>query len=193
MNKQNMIKSNKTALLLIDIQKGFEDVEYWGGKRNNPDAEINAAKLLAHWRTLEMPVFIIKHCSVNPGSPLVKGKPGNELIELIRPKENEIVIEKNVNSAFIGTDLKNILQKENINQLVIAGYTTNHCISTTARMAGNYGFLTFVVADACVAFDTIGFDGKKFSAETIHETSLASLNKEFADIMTTDQILKILK
>lgn len=185
-----MEKDKKTALLLIDIQKGFENTAYWGGNRNNPDAEFKASKLLAHWRKMGMPVYIIKHCSVNPGSPLVKGKPGNELADLIRPLESELVIEKNVNSAFIGTDLYDILKKNNIEKVVIAGFTTNHCISTTARMSGNLGFETYVVSDACVSFDTAGHDGKKYSAEVIHDISLASLNREFAEIMTTDEILK---
>lgn len=188
-----MEKDKKAALLLIDIQKGFEDTEYWGENRNNPDAELNASKLLSLWRKMGMPVYIIKHCSVNPGSPLAKGKPGNELADMIRPLEGELVIEKNVNSAFIGTDLYDILKKNNIEKVVIAGFTTNHCISTTARMSGNLGFKTFVVADACVSFDTTGYDGKKYSAEVIHDISLASLNREFAVIMSSEEILKTFK
>ncbi|MGE5355610.1 MAG: cysteine hydrolase family protein [Deltaproteobacteria bacterium] len=182
--------NRNSALLLIDIQKGFEDILYWGGNRNNPDAELKASILLDHWRKSGMPVFIIKHCSVNPGSPLAKGKRGNDLIDKIEPLDIEPVIEKNVNSAFIGTELLEMLRRSQVQQVIIAGFTTNHCISTTARMAGNLGFKTYVVSDACVAFDTMGHDGKLYSAELIHDTSLASLNNEFAEIMTTAQIIR---
>ena len=47
------------ALILIDIQKGFEDIQYWGGQRNNPEAEENASKLLELWRnhSLQIPTL----------------------------------------------------------------------------------------------------------------------------------------
>jgi len=81
-------------------------IDYWGGARNNPDAEKNAGKLLKFWRTQKLPVFHVKHNSSNPNSILFKGKPGNEFNEFVIPLKDEPVIEKNVNSAFIGTNLK---------------------------------------------------------------------------------------
>ena len=95
------------------------------------------------------------------------------------------IIKKNVNSAFIGTDLKEQLDSQNITKLVIVGLTTDHCVSTTTRMAGNFGFNTFLVSDATATFNKKGLDGQNFSAEIIHETALASLNDEFATIVTT--------
>src|SRR5690242_11047908 len=97
-------KTDRPALLLVDIQKGFDDIDYWGGQRNNLDAEDNAAELLRLWRKNELPVFHVKHCSSNPASPLSEKNAGNEFKELVRPAANEPVIKKNVNSAFIGTD-----------------------------------------------------------------------------------------
>jgi nicotinamidase-related amidase len=90
-----------------------------------------------------------------------------------------------VNSAFIGTNLKELLDNEKITKLVIVGLTTDHCVSTTARMAGNFGFDTFLVSDATATFNKKGIDGQNFSAELIHETALASLNGEFASVVTT--------
>ena len=84
------------ALILIDIQKAFEDVEYWGGQRNNPDAEENASKLLQLWRKKKLPIFHIKHCSSNPTSLLNEGNEGNEFMELVKPSDDEIIIKKNV-------------------------------------------------------------------------------------------------
>lgn len=183
-----MIKG-KPALLLIDIQKGFEDIEYWGGHRNNPNAESNAAMLLNFWRKNGLPVFHIKHCSTNPESRLVEGKPGNDFLDIVRPNASEPIIKKNVNSAFIGTNLKEQLDQAGITKLVIAGLTTDHCVSTTTRMAGNFGYETFLVSDATATFDKTGVDGKKYSAELIHETALASLHNEFATVVKTEEVI----
>jgi nicotinamidase-related amidase len=187
-----MTKQDKPALILIDIQKGFEDIEYWGGHRNNPDAEHNAAKLLNFWRENLWPVFHVKHCSTNPNSRLAEGNVGNEFKDIVKPNSAEPVIKKNVNSAFIGTNLKEQLDGSGIKQLVLVGLTTDHCVSTTTRMAGNYGYDTFLVSDATATFDKTGVDGQKYSAELIHETALASLYNEFATVVKTAGLINSL-
>lgn len=179
-------KTDRPALILIDIQKGFDNIEYWGGQRNNPDAEENASELLALWRKHQLPVYHVKHCSTNPNSPLHETNKGNDFKDLVKPIEPEPIIKKNVNSAFIGTDLKEQLDSLKITKLVIVGLTTDHCISTTTRMAGNLGFDTFLVSDATATFNKKGPEGQNFPAELIHATALASLNEEFATVITTD-------
>ena len=188
-----LTKSDRPALILIDIQKGFDNIEYWGGQRNNPDAELKASELLKTWREKGFPVFHIKHCSSIPTSPLHESNAGNAFNELVVPINGEPVIKKNVNSAFIGTDLQAQLNNAAINKLVIVGLTTDHCISTTTRMAGNLGFETFLVSDATATFNKKGLDGQNYPAELIHETALASLNEEFATVITTDFINSIFK
>ncbi len=186
-------EKDRPALLLIDLQKGFDDLEYWGGQRNNPEAEINAGKLLAFWRLKSWPVFHIKHCSSNPDSRLAEGRPGNEFMDIVAPAEGETVIRKNVNSAFIGTNLKELLDFDHIKMLVIAGLTTDQCVSTTVRMAGNFGFNTFLVEDATATFCKKGKNGQLFSAEIIHETAIASLIDEFASVVETGELLSLLE
>jgi len=182
----SMSKPGGPALILIDIQKGFANVEYWGGQRNNPDAELRASELLKVWRDSGLPVFHVQHCSTIPTSPLHETHVGNQFNELVTPAEGEFIIKKNVNSAFIGTDLQAQLDNAKITTLVIAGLTTDHCISTTTRMAGNLGYETFLVAAATATFDKKGINGQIFPAELIHQTALASLDKEFATVITTD-------
>jgi nicotinamidase-related amidase len=179
-------KSDRPALILIDIQKAFDNIEYWGGQRNNPEAENKAGELLKLWRKNNLPIFHIQHCSTIPTSLLNETNAGNEFKDVVRPLEGEPIIKKRVNSAFIGTDLKERLDNENISKLVIVGLTTDHCVSSTTRMAGNFGYDTYVVYDATATFNKRGVDGKNYSAEIIHETAIASLNEEFATIITTE-------
>ena len=181
-------KKDRPALILVDVQKAFGNIKYWGGQRNNPAAEIRASELLKIWRENNLPIFHIQHCSAYPTSLLHESNAGNAFNDLVTPIEGESIIKKKVNSAFIGTDLQTQLDTAKITTLVIVGLTTDHCISTTARMAGNLGYQTFLVADATATFNKKGIDGKKYSAELIHETALASLNEEFASIVTTDFI-----
>lgn len=179
----------RTALLLVDIQQGFDDHAYWG-PRNNPDAERNAARLLAAWRANGMPVVHLQHQSVEPNSPLRPDRPGVAIQEVVTPLPEEPVLPKSVNSGFIGTGLEDHLRQNDIDTVVVCGLTTNHCVETTTRMAGNLGFDTWLVSDACATFDRTGPDGQVWPAETIHAVSLASLHGEFATVVTTDELLQ---
>ncbi|MEM8999222.1 MAG: cysteine hydrolase family protein [Bacteroidota bacterium] len=186
----DLIKKN-TALLLIDIQKGLDEWNFYGGNRNNPHAEHNMEKILHQWRNLGLPIFHIQHSSTNTESPLHASKPGFEIKDVVKPIDGEPVVVKNVNSAFIGTDLESQLKQEGINTVVFVGLTTNHCVSTSVRMAGNLGFDTYLIADATATFDRMGLHGEKFDAELIHQTTLANLHGEFATVLDTDTLLGI--
>lgn len=156
----SITKTGRRALLLVDIQKGFENIAYWGGQRNNSDAELRASELLKTWREHHLPIFHIKHCSTIPTSPLHETNAGNAFNDLVTPLEGESIIKKQVNSAFIGTDLQAQLNNASLTTLVVVGLTTDHCISTTTRMAGNLGFEPFLVADATATFNKKELTGK---------------------------------
>jgi nicotinamidase-related amidase len=111
----------------------------------------------------------------------------------VKPLPGEPVIGKQVNSAFIGTDLEARLRALDISTLVVAGLTTAHCVSTTTRMAGNLGFRTLLAADACATHAQTGYDGRPYDAETVHALALASLHGEFAEVAATADILRTLE
>jgi nicotinamidase-related amidase len=180
------------TLILMDIQKGFDE-PYWG-ERNNPDAERNIEKLIAQWRTSGRPLIHVRHDSVEPDSALRPDAPGNALKDVAAPVAGEPVVGKHVNSAFIGTDLEGRLKAHASDTVVLCGFTTNHCVSTTARMAGNLGFRTFVLSDSTVAYAmrAPGPNGRLIPAAEMHEVGLAELNREFATILTTDELLALL-
>jgi nicotinamidase-related amidase len=175
------------ALLLIDIQKGFDDPSW--GNRNNPAAEEKIASLLSFWRSHSWPVIHIQHCSLESGSPLAPGQMGCEFKDDTKPIDGEKQFKKTVNSAFIGTHLEEHLRTRGIDRLVIVGLTTDHCVSTSTRMAGNLGFSVTLVSDATATFDREGHDGAYHSADEIHVIHLASLNDEFCTVKSTAEVL----
>jgi nicotinamidase-related amidase len=177
-----------TALIIIDVQQAFLDPRW--GERNNPQAESNIARLLAAWRASGRPIRHVVHDSTEPNSLLRPGLPGNAIQAVASPAGGEPVYRKQVNSAFIGTSLENDLRKDGIETLVIAGLTTNHCVSTTARMAGNLGFKTYVISDATAAFARRALDGTLRQAEAVHSAALSDLHEEFATVVNTAEILK---
>lgn len=182
------IISKDAVLLIIDVQKGFDE-PYWG-RRNNPQAEENIQRLLQLWRETKRPIYHIQHLSPKPNHPLRPNYIGSEIKDIVKPLTNEPVIQKNVNSAFIGTDLEARLKQNGYNTLVIVGLTTDHCVSTTTRMAGNLGFKTYIVSDATATFDRKGHDGKVYKAEDIHNISLVSLHGMFATVTNTQKLIE---
>jgi nicotinamidase-related amidase len=101
----------------------------------------------------------------------------------------EALFRKTVDSAFIGTDLAKHLERSSIDSLVVVGLTTEHCVSTSVRMAANLGFKVTLVPDATAAFEHHGADGMLYSADVVHNINLASLNGEFRALATTGGLL----
>lgn len=127
--------------------------------------------------------------SLSSTSPLNPNHPGNAIKDALQPRAGEPLIQKNVSSAFIGTDLEQQLRTRRCKPLVIVGLTTPHCVSTTTRMASNLGFETYLVSDATAAFELTGHDGRKYSAQEIHDVTLATLSSEFATVVEAASLL----
>lgn len=176
------------ALLLIDLQVGF-DAPSWGD-RNNPRCEENAARVLSAARRAGWDVVHIRHHSRSPASPLRRGTPGFGWKSETAPIAGERRFVKRVNSAFINTGLTAVLAAAGIDAVTIVGLTTDHCVSTTARMAENLGYDVTVIADATATFDRTGPSGEPMTAAELHRAALTSLSGEFATVMDTDTWLE---
>jgi nicotinamidase-related amidase len=184
-----------TALLVIDAQKGINVLDYWGGahgRRNNPDAEQRIARLLAAWRVEQRDVFFTQHDSREAESPLKLSLETGQMLEGLEPLPNETVIIKDVNSGFVGTNLEIELRRAGIDRLVVAGYFTNMCIETTVRMAGNMGFDTYLVEDACACTNRVGYDGEDYDPELVHAMTVANLHREFCTAIHLEDALGLL-
>jgi nicotinamidase-related amidase len=176
-----------TALLIIDMQKGMLSPTL--PPRNNPEAEANTARLLDAWRERGKPVVLVRHISRSAASVFAPGQPGAEFQERFAPLALEHVVEKNVPDAFVNTGLERWLHVRGIRDVVIAGVSTNNSVEATARTAGNLGFSTVVVADACFTFDKTDFGGTPRSADDVHLMALANLHGEYADVRSTADVL----
>lgn len=180
----------KTVLLVVDMQSGFDDPAW--GERNNPQMEAKVAALIAAWRAANAPIVHVHHDSPAITGLLRAGTPGNAPKPAALPGGQEPVYRKTCNSAFIGTELESDLRGQSVTGLAIVGLTTNHCISTTARMAGNFGFTTFVVSDATATFARANLDGAVRSATAVHDAALSDLQDEFAQIVESDWLISAL-
>lgn len=165
-----------SALLVIDVQQGFDEESFWG-PRNNPAAEDNIAALMDAWREAGRPVVLVRHASVQPGSVLAADHPGHAFKDLVeKRREGALVITKTVNSAFYGTpDLAEWLTARGIGQLVLVGIQTNMCVETTARMAGNLGYDVLVPLDATHTFDLTGPQGLSLTADELATATAVNL------------------
>jgi nicotinamidase-related amidase len=186
-----MSKLDRAVLLVIDVQKAIDATYHAAeGPRNNPDAERNIARLLAAWRRDRRPIIHIRHDSTFATSAYRPGQAGNEFKDEVAPAAGETVIAKRTNSAFIGTDLERRLREAGHEALVITGVSTNNSVEATVRMAGNLGFETYLVADACFTFGKRDFEGRLRTADEVHAMSLANLDKEYCTVLDTATALR---
>jgi nicotinamidase-related amidase len=176
------------ALVVVDVQRAFDDATYWG-RRNNPDCERNVGLLIDAWRAAGDPIVFVRHDSDEPDSPLRPGHPGNEFKDVVTGSP-DLLVTKRVNSAFYGSpDLDEWLRSQGIGAIVVCGITTNHCCETTVRMAGNLGYDVRFVIDATHTFDMSGPDGALVSADDLTRATAASLHGEFADVVRTRDVV----
>ncbi|ELR04926.1 hypothetical protein VC83_02814 [Pseudogymnoascus destructans] len=190
-----------TTFLLIDSQAAFTHPTHWGPARSNPSYETNVATLLSHFRALRLAhpgagpeIIHVRHASQDPKSPLHPDAAGFAWMPYTAPIPGEHIVTKNVNSAFIGTDLENMLRDARTRRLYVAGLTTDHCVSTSVRMAGNLGVVdgewgrgeVVLVGDATACWEKVRGGWK---AEIVHAVHVESL-REFARVGWTGEVVR---
>ena len=176
------------VLVAVDVQRGFADAGYWG-VRDNPGAEANIGRLVAHWRTRGRPVVVVRHDSTDPSSPLHPSSPGHALHPVVG-ESWDLLVTKSVNSAFHGSpDLDAWLRGGGFPTIVVCGITTNHCCETTARVGGNLGYDVRFALDATHTFDRVAPDGEVVPAATLARITATNLHGEFATVVSTADLL----
>jgi nicotinamidase-related amidase len=178
------------ALLVIDVQNAIDDPKW--GRRGQPEMERNIGDLLAAWRERRLPIVHIRHDSTDAASPYRPGTHGNEFKPEVAPQPGEPVVDKRTNSAFIGTDLMDLLDELQVSQLVLTGVLLENSVEATARMAGNLGFEVVIPEDAVASIDRTDLRGRHWPAEDVHALTLAILDKEYAKISDARSVIEAL-
>jgi nicotinamidase-related amidase len=137
------------------------------------------ARLLAVWRSKEWPISHVPHDSRFADSAYRPGQIGNQFQPEAAPQPGAMIVPKRTNSAFIGTDLERHLRASALATIVVSGVSTNNSVAATVRMAGNLGFQTYLVADACFTFARRDCSGRLRTADEVHSRSLANLQEEY--------------
>lgn len=171
----------ESVLLIIDAQR-----EYLDGQLRLAGIEASlavGAALLARARAAGTPVVHVLH---RGGGPLfnpegVHFQPAAPLI----PQPGEAVVEKTMANAFAGTELQAVLEKTGRKSLIVIGYMTHNCVSSTVRAATERGYRSTVVAAASGTRDLPDGRGGFLSAEVLHAASLVGLSDTQATIVDT--------
>jgi nicotinamidase-related amidase len=182
----NPPKLGESCLVLIDIQN-----EYRAGPLALPDAETAIAaaeRLLARARQSGAAVFHVAHKG-RAGGLFDREAERGAIVASLTPLSTETVIEKALPNAFAGTDLQTRLAATGRKDIVLAGFMTHMCVSSTARAALDLAFRTTIAADACATRDLPDGRGGALAAKTIHEVALAELSDRFAIIARGDALI----
>jgi nicotinamidase-related amidase len=176
------------ALIVVDVQRAFDDADYWGA-RNNPACEENVAALIDAFRRRGDAVVFVRHDSSDPSSPLHPGHEGNAFKDCVTG-EPDLLVTKSVNSSFLGDPpLEPWLRERGIGRIAVCGIQTNMCCETTARMGGNLGFDVQFALDATHTFDLPAYGGGTVTADELARVTASNLHGEFATVRATAELL----
>jgi nicotinamidase-related amidase len=167
----------KRALVIIDVQEFY----FPGGRMplDKPEAAAaNISLVLEAFREQEMPVIHIRH----------NFEPGGDIHEMVEPKEGEPIISKDSPNAFVDTNLKEFLDRNKINELIICGMQTHMCVEGTVRAASDYGYECIVLSDAC-ATRSVVYGNNHVGWKEVHYSALATLHDVYAIVVDTGYFL----
>jgi nicotinamidase-related amidase len=172
-------KLSDSTLLLIDCQE-----EYRSGFLPLPDVEpalIECAALLARARTMGRPIVHVRHVGKPGGAFDITGT-GGQIMSEVAPQGEEPVVDKGLPNSFAKTTLQDVLTGQDAKSLIIMGFMTHMCVSSTARVALDLGYRTTVVAKACATRDLPKPGGGVLSAADLHIAALTGLSDRFSII-----------
>lgn len=183
---------NNTALILVDLQNDYFS-SFKGAKYElykTEEAAKNALRLLNKFRERNMKVIHVRHEFVGEGAPFFAQKSdGAKIHDSLTPLEDETQVLKHEINSFKGTDLKEILDSSNIENVIIVGAMSHICIDAITRAASDYGYSCQVAHDAC-ATRTVEFNGVKVDATLVHASYMAALDFGYAKVQSTDEIIE---
>jgi len=175
---------SEAALILIDYQREYEIGKLALGAGGEA-ASSKGSELIEHARSLNRPVIHVVHHGAPGGALFDPDAETSDVIKAVSRREGETEIVKGLPNSFAGTNLHEELQAIKPKQIVIAGFMSHMCVSSTTRAALDLGYDSFVAEDACYTRDLAGPNGKVIDADVIHQSAMAALSDRFATVTTT--------
>jgi len=173
-------KLGDACLVVIDMQN-----EYLDGPIALPDARAaitHAQSLVSRTRNAGSPVFHIAHKG-REGSLFDRDAERGRIVDELTPLSHEAVIEKALPNAFAGTRLADMISDTGCKDVIIAGFMTHMCVSSTTRAALDLGLRVTIDAQACATRDLPDGRGGRIDAATLNEVALVELSDRFAVIV----------
>ena len=182
----NPAKIKDACLVLIDMQNEYREgpIAVTGADQ----AVANAVQLLEAARAQGAPLFHIAHRG-RAGGLFDRDADRGQIVAPLSPLSGETVIEKQLPNAFSGTDLAEQVKATGRSELILCGFMTHMCVSSTARAALDLGFRITVDASACATRDLPDGNGGVISAAVVHNVALAELSDRFAVIAPDNRAL----
>ncbi|MDN5442280.1 isochorismatase family protein [Acinetobacter johnsonii] len=175
---------SKSALLVIDLQNEYLPT----GKLplvNIEQAAANAVKVIAKARQESSLVIHVQHIA-NAESPIFEpNSNGIEFQDAVKPHVDETVVIKNHINAFLNTNLKEILDSNQVTELVVIGAMSHMCVDAAVRAASDFGYKVKVIHDACTTLD-LEFNCIKVPASHVHATLMAAFEFAYAQVISTE-------
>jgi nicotinamidase-related amidase len=174
-------KAREACLILIDMQNEYLDGPV--AVREAARAVAKTARLLAAARAAGAPILHVAHKG-RAGGMFDRGAARGQIIEALAPLPGESVIEKTLPNAFAATELKDLVAASQRSNILLTGFMTHMCVSSTARAALDLGLRTTIAADCCGTRDLPDGRGGVIAAPMVHDVALAELADRFAIIAT---------
>lgn len=175
-------------LIILDVQDAINQ-PVWDGKNNS--SYIDAIeRLLMAWRDRDGHVVHVKHDEANPNSSYHTHGPWNGIQDRVAPRDHETVVSKTQNCAFIGTDLHDVLSTLGADQFVLTGVVIHNSMDATIRAGKALGYQILLPQDATTAVPVVDHKGKTWPAQDVFDLSLAVLGGEYAEVTSTEAVLK---
>jgi nicotinamidase-related amidase len=178
----------KRALVLIDLQNDYFPGGKWPMEGIESAAE-NARKVLAAARAAGDLVVHVRHEFPTADAPFfTPGSDGARIHPKVKTLDGEPVVLKHHVNSFRETDLKTILDRHGVEEVVICGAMSHMCVDAGTRAASDLGYRCVVIHDACATRDQ-EFDGTVVPAAEVHAAFMAALRFGYAKLVTTEEYL----
>jgi nicotinamidase-related amidase len=170
---------SESVVVVIDGQREYVDGALPLAGIDKALAE--GARLLMRARKAGAPVIHVVH--KGSGSLFNPKTPFFAIADPLRPTDGERVIEKRLPNAFAGTGLQEAVQATGRKQLIVIGFMTHMCVSSTVRAALDRGYATTLVGAATASRDLPDNRGGTIPSHVVQQTSLAALADRFATVV----------